>query len=268
MTGEDNKYMMNHIYLGLVYPERNMTLDRNGGSGGTSSIRAMYRTAIMQESITVPTRTGYRFAGYEYNDSLVYNSSGVLQTNTTYGGNPIYLWNTISGTLTAQWTPNTYSVTFYRNTSLSDNTISTQSGFTYDQSKALQAKPTDWTKEGYRFIGWSTSRTATTATYTNGQSVENLTTSGTVNLYAVWALNSYTLTIDPNGGTYNGKTGSQAVSGLYTQTTTIAAPTRYGYNFAGWAISGGNGSLSTFGKVCSASTDPLFTTQQQQCWNV
>ena len=79
-------------------------------------------------------------------------------------------------------------------------------------------------------------------------------------IVALWNLGTFTVTVNPNGGTYNGKTGSQAVSGLYTQTTTIAAPTRYGYNFAGWAISGGNGTLSTFGKVCSASTDPLFTT--------
>ena len=58
----------------------------------------------------------------------------------------------------------------------------------------------------------------------------------------------------------NGSTNSQSFIQEDGTSQDIAVPTRYGYNFAGWAISGGDGSLSTFGKVCSASTDPLFTT--------
>ena len=40
-----------------------------------------------------------------------------------------------------------------------------------------------FTREGYRFLGWSTSPNGETA-YTDGQNVENL--SGNLSLYAVW----------------------------------------------------------------------------------
>ena len=45
-----------------------------------------------------------------------------------------------------------------------------------------------FTRSGYDFLGWSTDPSAITPTYTNGQSVKNLTTvnNGTVTLYAVW----------------------------------------------------------------------------------
>ena len=44
-----------------------------------------------------------------------------------------------------------------------------------------------FTRIGYGFVGWSTNKNATTATYTDKQEVKDLTTSGnTVTLYAIW----------------------------------------------------------------------------------
>jgi uncharacterized repeat protein (TIGR02543 family) len=59
--------------------------------------------------------------------------------------------------------------------------------------KALTANA--FTRTGYTFLGWSTSSSATSATYTNGQKVKNLAASGTITLYAVWQLNTYKLTV-------------------------------------------------------------------------
>ena len=56
--------------------------------------------------------------------------------------------------------------------------------FTYDVSKALTANA--FTRNGWTFKGWAESASATTAKYTNGQTVKNLATAGTKNLYAVW----------------------------------------------------------------------------------
>lgn len=43
-----------------------------------------------------------------------------------------------------------------------------------------------FTRSGWVFLGWADSTNAIMATYTDGQSVMNLVTAGTKNLYAVW----------------------------------------------------------------------------------
>ena len=83
-------------------------------------------------------------------------------------------------------------------------------------------------------------------TYTNGQSVENLTSTngGTVNLYAVWAIDSYTLTIDPNGGTLNGSTSTTTQTVSYRDMINLATPTRTGYTFKGWQVTSGDATVT------------------------
>ena len=72
-------------------------------------------------------------------------------------------------------------------------------------------------------------------------------------LKALWALQRYTLTMELNGGTWDGKTGTQSFSQKYTTTKTITNPTRAGYTFGGWAKSA-YGSLSN-----SASSNSNFS---------
>ena len=88
------------------------------------------------------------------------------------------------------------------------------------------------TRSGYRFLGWSTSPTASKALYAAG----GLYTSNTgVRLYAVWELESYVIQfVDYDGRTLQSKTYH------YGNTVTPpAAPTRpsdraYHYEFSGW----------------------------------
>jgi uncharacterized repeat protein (TIGR02543 family) len=72
---------------------------------------------------------------------------------------------------------------------------------TYNTAKNLTANA--FTRPGYTFLGWSTNSSATTATYKDKQSVNNLTTDvgATINLYAIWEANTYTITFNANGGT-------------------------------------------------------------------
>lgn len=51
-----------------------------------------------------------------------------------------------------------------------------------------------FTRTGYSFLGWSKDKNAAAATYTDKQSVNNLATSGTVTLYAIWQKNPVTST--------------------------------------------------------------------------
>ena len=83
-----------------------VTLDRQGGSGGTASVTATYGSAM--PTITVPTRSGYMFGGY-------YTSTG--GSGTQYyaaDGTSARAWDKAAATtLYAKWTAiPTYTVTY------------------------------------------------------------------------------------------------------------------------------------------------------------
>lgn len=98
-------------------------------------------------------------------------------------------------------------------------------------------------KTGHYFNGWSTSSTATSG-HAAGARVAHSTVGDKTNTwYATWKPNQYTLTINPNGGTWNSTTSNSTAKQNYGTTKTIANPTRSGYRFTGWSKSG-SGSLS------------------------
>lgn len=182
----------------------NITFNANGGTGGTGPTVMQVGTALTAPTVT---RTGYTFAGWSPSVP-----STVPETDTTYN---------------AQWTANTYTINYLGNGSTSGSTAS--STHTYNTAKNLTAN--GYSKVGHTFLGWSTSSSATTASYTNAQSVLNLTAApnGIVTFYAVWQINSYTMTFDANGG-------SGGTSSLKTYGTALTAPTvtRTGHTFSGW----------------------------------
>ena len=100
----------------------------------------------------------------------------------------------------------------------------------YDESLTLSStKPT---RTGYTFKGWSTSSTATTATWSAGGTY---TTNATDTLYAVWKANTYTVSYNANGG--SGAPSSQTKTYGKTLTLSSTVPTTTNYNFVGWATS-------------------------------
>lgn len=99
-----------------------------------------------------------------------------------------------------------------------------------DQSLTLSStKPT---RTGYSFLGWSTSSTATSATYSAGGSY---TANSAATLYAVWKANTYTVTYNANGGT--GAPASQTKTYGVALTLSGTKPTRTNYTFKGWGTS-------------------------------
>lgn len=149
--------------------EKNFQVNVTGGTGSGSFVQGKSVT------ISAASKTGYTFASW----SGAAADTGILASATS-----------ASTTLTipsrdvayeATYTPNTYTVKF--NANGGSGSMAYES-FTYDVSKALTANA--FTRPGFTFKGWAETATATTAKYTNGQSVKNLATSGTKNLYAVW----------------------------------------------------------------------------------
>lgn len=149
--------------------EKNFQVNETGGTGSGSFIQGKSVT------IAASAKTGYTFTswtGTTADTGLLASATSTSTTLTIPSRDVAY---------EATYTPNTYTVKF--NANGGSGTMPVES-FTYDVSKALTANA--FTRNGWTFKGWAESATATTAKYSNGQSVKNLATSGTKNLYAVW----------------------------------------------------------------------------------
>ena len=107
-----------------------------------------------------------------------------------------------------EWIANTYTVKYNGNGENSGTTPS--SSHTYGTAKNLTAN--GYVKNGYQFVGWNTQANGSGTSYSDKQSVKNLTATngGTVTLYAQWK--PYTLTIRYHGDGAL-KDGSTNVSG-------------------------------------------------------
>ena len=96
------------------------------------------------------------------------------------------------------------------------------------------------TRTGYTFTGWM--RSGNSTKYSAGQIASGLPDSA-ITWYAQWSINQYTLTVNPNGGAWNGNTTTRSYKQNYASTKYIPNPTRTGYTFKGWSRSG-SGSIS------------------------
>lgn len=149
---------------------RTVSYNANGGTGSISSQTAIATSAITLSS-TKPTRTGYTFKNW----NTASDGSG-----TAYSSGGSYAANKPTVTLYAQWTANTYTVSFNANGGVSAPASVKK---TYGQSVTLPtAKPT---RIGHTFLGWAATSSATTAKWAAGGSYSEAITANTT-LYAVW----------------------------------------------------------------------------------
>ena len=126
--------------------------------------------------------------------------------------------------------------------------------FKYTEEKPLEAN--EFERVGYIFLGWSTSKNATTATYTDKEVVSKLTAenNGTVTLYAVWEAKTFKVTFDVNGGKELTLTPELEALGYYINNGKVTVDVTYDkayptlptpeykdetMYFAGWMLDGG-----------------------------
>ncbi len=93
------------------------------------------------------------------------------------------------------------------------------------------------TRTGYTFTGWNSSASGT------GSATATVGYNNTV--YAIWKINTGTLKINPNGGTWGGSTLTTSKTQNYNTTLSVPVPTRTGYTFTGWTRSGSNGAMTS-----------------------
>ena len=209
-------------------PKTNCVLYFNANlpSGATASINPTQKNVTFNSTygtLATGTRTGYTLDGWYTTSACTTKVS--TSTKVTSESQTVY----------AKWKPNTYYVKFNGNGNTGGSM--TNQTFTYDTGQNLKANAFE--KTGYSFQGWATSASGNKV-YDDKASVKNLTSSngGTVNLYAVWKANDYTLKYNANGGTVSPTTKSVTFN---TEYGTLPIPTRAGYIFIGWYTSDNGG---------------------------
>ena len=240
---ENKNYVSESGRVVAVLNGRNYTKVKNGGA-----LAASFYDGTWSGPLLVST-TKEAVAYYSSHDPTTENNSSgsfVLEGVTYYysSGAAWYQGNykDASGLDAKQYTGSSLSDVAQK--LLADNSSSFSDTYTYDVNKNL--KSDIYTKKGYTLAGWSKNPTGDVE-YANGTSVKNIATSGTVNLYAIWKANTYSLTFNASGG--NVSTSSKTIT-YGSKYGDLPTPTREGYTFEGW-YTGTNG---TGTKITSSST--------------
>lgn len=146
-------------------------------------------------------------------------------------------------TLYARYNINTYKVTYDYKTNGGKSVSTKVAEVDYNSQIDLSVTAE---KDDYEFVGWNTDKTKTEALYLDGVSVKNLTSvnNNVVTLYAIWKVNTYSLSINPNTGVWNTKTDIQKFNLNYGETKEIANPTKEGYSFKSWTLEGAGSLLN------------------------
>lgn len=253
-----------------------VTYDANNGyfsdSTQTKSITASY-----DSSYTIPTvtRTGYTYGGWTVSGMdtdtthyFYYSSSNTTSTASSITLSTAYTsymnLRGSSGTVTfvARWTANTYTISYDLGAGSWSGTETHPTSATYDQVFYLDnvfESEESW-PFGYYFNGWTisglygnyyrgstSSVSKVTTNYSNGSATvatsykyfKNLTNvnGGAVKFTAVWQPYSYNLEYIANG--YKAVlSSSSATLAYYDSNFNAYHPSRIGYTFTGWALSG------------------------------
>lgn len=222
----------------------------NGGTGVPASQSKWYGTALTLSTTNLPTRTGYTFLGW---------STSSTATSATWKAGGSYTTNA-SDTLYAVWKINIYTVSYNANGGTGAPAKQTK---TYGKPLTLSATIPE--KDDYTFLGWSTSSTATSATWKAGGSY---TTNASDVLYAVWKLayskpkiSNYSVIRCDSSGTANDAGTSARVKFSWSTTNdvskiTIAATSSEGSVTETVSASGKSGSVNViFGTAFGLSAE-------------
>ncbi|HOO26271.1 MAG TPA: InlB B-repeat-containing protein, partial [Clostridiales bacterium] len=198
------------LYAQWRYAVHNIVFHANGGSGNMEN-QPLKEGVTEQLNENTFERTGYAFERWNTQEDGLgdsYDDKGEI----TMGTSNIDLY--------AQWTAETYTVTFDGNGGTPDKESET---VTYDQA---YGELPEAEREGYIFAGWYTAKTG-------GTKVEEttiVTTAQDHTLYALWSINHYTISFESNGGT-----DVDDISGPYGSVVyEPEEPKKLGHTFDGW----------------------------------
>ena len=185
------------------------------------------------------SKTGHNFDGWNNGTSNVAAGENINVTSDV--------------TLTAQWTPETYTITYKAGFGDQPDIEETK---TYNVAYTIADNIFDAPSDAHSFAGWKDSNNndwAVGASYTGN---------APLTLTAQWTTAAmYSVTYNCNGGESGCPNNASVVAG--TQITLPAAPTREGYTFNGWLCSGDYGYYEA-GAPYVVNTTVTFTAQWRQ----
>lgn len=190
----------------------------NGGSSTPASQTKLYGQALtLRGAISRSNATATYTVSYSANYSGGSNPSSGTATKTTkyaFSG-----WKATNGTVYAAGGSYTANAA---------TTMTAQ--WTSSASTTKVTLPTP-TRTGYTFGGWYKESACTNKVGNGGASY---TPTASIQLFAKWTVNTWTVAYSANGGT--GAPASQTKTYGQTLTLSSSRPTRSGYTFLGWAI--------------------------------
>lgn len=217
----------------------------NSLSGTTSQTDAWLRTSSGGAARTIgyicnQTSGGGSIAANNTQLTIDVTSAGVPQYGYVIGpaSSSIrsYVELVTSGTatltvVTNESDSNNFSLAYNANSG--SGAPATQTASSTASTYSFTISSTSPSRTGYSFLGWSTSSTATSASYSPGGSIT--VSPGTTTLYAVWKILTYSVTYNANGGT--GAPAAQTKTYGVNLTLSGTSPSRTGYTFLGWGTS-------------------------------
>lgn len=212
----------------------NILFDANGGSVETTKKEISY--GEMYGELPVAERNGYTFVGW-----YTMKAGGIKITNDDIA------YITANQTLYAQWTANTYTITYDDNGGLGGP--GTQD-FVFDSGEKISSVVP--TKTGYTFSNWLYSG----YTFMGGDSIPKGW--GSFTLTAQWASRTYTVTFNANGGTVSPSNKTVIYSEAYGD---LPTPTRSGYEFNGWYTETSGGTHITKNTIVSIISNQTLYAQ-------
>lgn len=205
------------ITLQAKYTANTYKVDFNTNGGNTiSSKDVTYNNQY--GTLEVPKKEGYTFEGWYLDQELTkkVDSNTIVSKSSNH-------------TLYAKWNTKTIKVSFETN----NGNIIESIEVTYNGTYGNLPVPT---KENYIFEGW----------YLEQEFINKIDSNTIVEtisdhvLYAKYNGKKYNLTIDSNGGNYDGDTSVDLVLGT---NYTLKEPSREGYTFVEWQVTGSNSSI-------------------------
>ena len=176
--------------------------------GGTATNPATYNVETETFTLTNPTKNGYDFAGWK----LKGEGEALMEVTIAKGsiGNKAY---------TATWTPIIYNIDL----TLDGGEAENPSTYTIESAAFTLTNPT---KTGHTFKGWKLNG--------EGDAMMEVAiaqgSTGDLAYTATWQVNQYTITFNSNGGS-----DIDPITLDYGSSVTVPdAPTRDGFEFAGW----------------------------------